>query len=611
MAFSFGQSTPSLGLFGQAASSPSLGAFGQSTPALGSGFGAAAASTPSLGVFGSSTPAFGASTPAFGASTPSLGTFGASTPALGTGLFGQPAPASTPSLGFGATPAFGAQSTPSLGFGLASSTPAFGAFGGAFGQSTTPTAVGGIAGGAQLPQQPAGLQVRLLTKDDGTKKGMPAAHSTRWDDLAPDTQKELLAIETIILEARDLSRQLDQHPRLHDTAALQDGIEDEIWELTQTVKSLTNAMRAEVEAAQHLRQDVLKLLRNTEAALRTFERVRHRLQRFSAPSTMAATTTSQMADYLVGPPTFPSLFFREAVADLQETLTKYKKHVADLELALAPVDTPMQNGDSDDREYSVVQTLPTIFNNLHDYLIHVAAKVEELHSRVTSAKEAYLMALQRSGDHRNPFVEAERREQAKAAAAAAPVSSQVTPAVMAGVAATPSVATTPAPSLFGGSTPALGSTTPSLFGAMSTPTLGLAQSTPSLFGGATSTATTSTPAFSFAPASTSAFGGATGSSFFGASTPAFASTPSLFGGQSTPSLFGASTPAFGATTPAAGSSSAPSLFGAASTTAFGAPAATPTPATNLFAGFQTSTLGQAPATTAPKPRTKSSSRARR
>ncbi|ONK78817.1 uncharacterized protein A4U43_C02F22740 [Asparagus officinalis] len=147
----FGTST---GVFGAPSSTPAFGA--SSSPAFGSSmpsFGA-----PSTPAFGSSSSSFGSSSvfgqkPAFGGfgSTPSQSSpFGSSfqqtQPAFGSSPFGsttfgassQPAfgAASTPAFGSSSTPAFGVASTPAFG---ASSTPAFGASSTpAFGSTSTP-----------------------------------------------------------------------------------------------------------------------------------------------------------------------------------------------------------------------------------------------------------------------------------------------------------------------------------------------------------------------------------------------------------------------------------------------------------------------------------------
>eukprot|EP00959_Pyramimonas_sp_CCMP1952_P342678 7179223-Pyramimonas_sp.AAC.1 len=60
-----------------------------------------------------------------------------------------------------------------------------------------------------------------------------------------------------------------------------------------------------------------------------------------------------------------------------------------------------------------------IMANLHDFFLHVGAKVEALHSQTASAKEAHLRARTAAGDYRDPFDEADRKEAAKREAALA------------------------------------------------------------------------------------------------------------------------------------------------------------------------------------------------
>ena len=115
----------------------------------------------------------GVATPAFGAAS-SASLFGAApTPSL----FGA---ASSASL-FGATPApslFGAASTGAMtSFGFQSGAPG----------TAAPSLFGGMAGMQQQQQQ----QVTALT----TKDGRPITHTSKWDDLSPQTQQYLTELE--------------------------------------------------------------------------------------------------------------------------------------------------------------------------------------------------------------------------------------------------------------------------------------------------------------------------------------------------------------------------------------------------------------------------------
>lgn len=403
-----------------------------------------AASTPGFGA--TSTPAFGAaaSTPAFGAAaTPSL--FGAASGAATTG-FGQPAPAfgasSSPFGGVVATPAFGAASAPSL-FGAASSPSLFGAasapslfgaastpslFGaapspGLFGAAPTPSlfgAAGGGAfgfqsgGGAAAPslfgaaQPAAGQQVTALT----TKDGRPITHSSKWDDLSPQTQQYLTELEKVVVQYREDCRQLDADPRLASGSGAneqQEAIQARARGLSQSIAGLGSAVKADVEQVAGLREAVLYLVRATETALHTFKR--------SHAWREAAKTGAPVASQdLAGPPVLPSMFLREAISGFQDRLRQHQAAVAELEqVLLASGAGPMlRHGGGGSQPADGLQALQGALTNLHDYLIHTAARLQALDDRVAVVRDSYLARQRAVGNTSDPFAEEERRQQRKA-----------------------------------------------------------------------------------------------------------------------------------------------------------------------------------------------------
>ncbi len=97
--------------------------------------------------------------------------------------------------------------------------------------------------------------------------------------------------------------------------------------------------------------------------------------------------------------------------DTQETVHQYKLLVSELE-AVLPV-SPLQrwadgggsagNGSAADP----LRALPAAVQNLHDYLIHVAARLERLHEAVDRAKDVFLAALRKvrvsNAGHQSPI----------------------------------------------------------------------------------------------------------------------------------------------------------------------------------------------------------------
>ncbi|CAH1420823.1 unnamed protein product [Lactuca virosa] len=67
---------------------------------------------------------------------------------------------------------------------------------------------------------------------------------------------------------------------------------------------------------------------------------------------------------------------------------------------------------------SLLESLPKVMSNVHDFFVYVASKAESIHQYMESMKTAYLSDQRGRGDTNDPFLEADRRETAKRAAAA-------------------------------------------------------------------------------------------------------------------------------------------------------------------------------------------------
>ncbi|GLU19967.1 hypothetical protein SLE2022_361870 [Rubroshorea leprosula] len=420
----------------------------------------------------------------------------------------------------------------------------------------------------QPPQQQQQQQQFLFTNDKA-----PANYSTKWADLHPDSQKILLQIEEKILEYRDESQRLDQCSRLYDSSVSNEGFELDASHIVQELGGISTAMERQKSRLQELMTVVKDMLRNTEVAVHSFMMLRPRFlhpntggaSNASAPSQapgattttgsgtqLTATSVVPVFDFYRGIPKKPSPFLQHTIARFEKYLAECRQWIEELEqlLLLDSDRNSMNNG------YSLLQSLPKVMSNVHDFFVHVAAKVESIHQYIESMKTAYLADQQRRGDGNDPFLEADRRETAKQEAAAKRVhptlhlgansqpSTQVaglfSKSVIPGVATAPqtSAATISAASgsglsLF--STPSSASVS-SLF---TTPTTAVAQSS------------------LFSPSSGSLLGPPSTPSLFGSTTPAFGSTPSAGGSLfATPFASGAATGS-GASLGAASKSSRP------------------------------------------------------
>ncbi|XP_073293417.1 nuclear pore complex protein NUP58-like isoform X2 [Primulina huaijiensis] len=407
------------------------------------------------------------------------------------------------------------------------------------------------------PQQPqTQQQLYLLTNDKA-----PATYITKWAELHPDSQKVLHQIEERILGYRDESQRLDQCSRLYDSSISNNGFENDASSIMQELGGISVAIDRQKAILQKLMTVVKDMLRNTEGAVRSFMILQPRFLHqnktaaasASAPSqTLGAMTTQTSSghaaannllpvlDFYSGVPKKPSPFLHQTVARFEKYISECRQWIEELEQLLF-----LDEKNSCNPSSSLLQSLPKVLANVHDYFVHVAAKVESIHQYIESMKTAYLADQRRRGEGNNPFLEADRRETAKQEAAsrrihptlhlpavsnptaqatgplnnsAAPVSSMTTSAPAAVYASSGS-----ASSLF--STPSIATSSPSLF---STPT----SSAPvlSLLG---TTASPQSSPFSSLSASSSAFP---------ISTPLFSSTPaSGVSTFSTPFATGAAT----------------------------------------------------------------------
>ncbi|KAF3775430.1 Nuclear pore complex protein, partial [Nymphaea thermarum] len=374
-----------------------------------------------------------------------------------------------------------------------------------------------------------------------------------------------------ILEYRDESQRLDQCARLFDTSVSNDAFEVDASRIVQELGGISTAMEREKVTLQELMSVAKGMIRNAEVAVRSFMMLQPRFVHLSASATSSSTSAQASGtatipsaaaqpksasivpvfDFYSGYPKRPSPFLQQTVLRFEKRITECRQWIEELEHLLLS-DTDDTNGSISN--LAVLQSLPTVISNVHDFFVYVAAKVETLHQHIESMRTAYLTDQRLRGDENDPFLEADRRETAKREAAAR----RVHPTLHVHTLSQPS---TQAAGLFSSSGASQVPVLQLPAGSSSSSSSGL-----SIFSTPTTSATSasSLSSFSFstpsASAPTSSIFGAPGSSqqtsLFG--TP---SASSLFATPQTHSLFG--TPF--ASTPATGSSpfSVTPAFGAA------------------------------------------------
>ncbi|PWA82280.1 hydroxyproline-rich glycoprotein family protein [Artemisia annua] len=407
----------------------------------------------------------------------------------------------------------------------------------------------------QQQQQQQQNQLFLFTNDK-----TPASYGTKWADLHPDSQKFLLQIEERILEYRDESQRLDQCGRLYDSSVSSDGFELDASHIVQELGGISTAMDRQKILLHELTASVKDMLRNTEIAVRSFMMLRSKFihpNKTSAVTSQSsgatATTTPQptttamvpVYDFYSGMPRKPSPFLQQTVARFDKYLGECRQWIEELEQLLL-LESNKRNALNSNS--SLLESLPKVMSNVHDFFVYVAAKVESIHQYMESMKTAYLADQRDRGDGNDPFLEADRREIAKQAAAAKRVHptlhlpSNSQPSTQAGGLLTSST------------TPAASAAAP----ASASAPAGVSGSAPGLFSSpfaGTSSSLFSTPA-------------TTAPSFSMFSSSSASPQTSLFSGLSstTPSLFNtslASTSTSFATNPTTGASSFSTPFGTA------------------------------------------------
>lgn len=357
--------------------------------------------------------------------------------------FGTPGVQGTPGLvGPATTPASG------MNFGQ-TSTAGFGTPG--HQGALVPFQGGALPNQQQQQQSQSAINVQTLVTSDGRW----ASHGTKFGDIHPEGQKQLLQLEQHIRRCRKQCSQLDRCDRLHSSSQSQrKDMEAEAHALRQALQQISTRHRVHDQAGLALRERVLELMRNVEASSRALERSSFVLKHVLG--SQAQVLPASIRDRLLAPVTLPSPFLRHSMRTFEE-LANQCTAVVSQQLTMVEATRPYTA--------EAVQALPASLCNLHAYLTHVAAKIERLADGVSTARAAFLARRRQAGQYTNPFVEADENEAAaqqaakrqpvRAAAQAPGAGMQPNPAGLPSPA--PAPASSSAPVAFGLSTPSFAS----------------------------------------------------------------------------------------------------------------------------------------------------------
>lgn len=223
---------------------------------------------------------------------------------------------------------------------------------------------------------------------------------------------------------------------MYDSSVFNGGFELDASRICQELGGISTSMERQRAICQELMAVGKDMLRHTEIAVRSFMMLRRRFHHSSAVAPASATAPSQgsgatavaqtsaiqpaatsvapVYDFYSGVPRKPSPFLQETVARFEKYIAECRQWIEELEqLILLDSDRNSLNSSS-----SLLHSLPKVMANVHDFFVHVAAKVESIHQYIESMKTAYLADQRRRGDGNDPFLEADRRETAKQEAAA-------------------------------------------------------------------------------------------------------------------------------------------------------------------------------------------------
>ncbi|CAL4919251.1 unnamed protein product [Urochloa decumbens] len=253
-----------------------------------------------------------------------------------------------------------------------------------------------------------------------TVDGSDAGYETKWEELHPASQRLLLQIEDNIREYRNDSELLDACSRLDDLSPL--SFEFDAGQITQEAVSISTIMNREKVSIENLMTVIKEIMGNTDSAIHSYVKLRPKFMHFSAGIANRSGSSGAQTDFsqlLTMAPSFhchssatrrPSPFVQHTVARFEDHLGECCKWILELEQLVQ-----MKN----DKTFAEsLESLSKVMSNVHDYLIYVASKTEHIHQSVETMKTQYLNRRRCRGDLSNPFLKANRREEAKREATA-------------------------------------------------------------------------------------------------------------------------------------------------------------------------------------------------
>ncbi|OAE29614.1 hypothetical protein AXG93_4003s1370 [Marchantia polymorpha subsp. ruderalis] len=263
-----------------------------------------------------------------------------------------------------------------------------------------------------------------------TKEGYPVRYDTKWGDMHEESKNVLIAVQERMTQYREESEKLEQSVDLYKSKVYEENFEDRAthlrhvgflckpklnrfsWEffLEKELDEINAAVKRNQASLEAL-QTTKTILRNTETAVFCFKRLAIRvseaLKLRQNEGLSPHIPEVENLDFYSGLPNKPSQYLQETVSRFEKQLAAYRDHVKELEILFADHEV---TGDNLQGPVSYVDSLYMTIQNAHQFLMHVAAKVEFLHQKVDRMRQIHLENLRHKGLNRNPFLEADRRE---------------------------------------------------------------------------------------------------------------------------------------------------------------------------------------------------------
>ena len=222
-----------------------------------------------------------------------------------------------------------------------------------------------------------------------TAQNAPAVHSSRWEELSQQAQNALLTLEKQVLSHRRAEEDLANSELLRTAHSRQESLQSETASLAQALSTLADTFDADIDRLSSFRQHVLTCMRDTEDVTSQYHRSLslhpRLLSQSSSTSRSSGTTPATASNSAVDPSLLlqqsqPHPFFQRAVDQLETNARNLEQPVSELESVYGDNQVqPSSNG-------TTLQSIETAIAGLHDYLVHVAAQVEQVHERAEALR---------------------------------------------------------------------------------------------------------------------------------------------------------------------------------------------------------------------------------